>query len=244
MISLVISLMSRHIEKRDGLLRDLLSACDNNDKNMVSTLLNKISSLGRMLPPNIGRMLPPNVCQHAFESCIRHDNVPILKLLLLHTTTQNKIAIDVVIGAHMLMFRSMMRTKTYDSYFEKSLDCFEYLVSITTDVDHMRTQYDANTFTLLHACSIDNEVAVKILLKYGANANNVSEGGDNALHVITNTHLYFFLGENWWPRTIQMLLLAGIDAYAKNSDGKMPGESTSKTCYLGNAARKFAENCY
>jgi len=134
-----------------------------------------------------------------------------------------------------LMFKHMMISKRG----------FEYLVSILADINLMRT-YDASYTTLLHdACSINDDVAVGVLLNFGADANHVTKyWGENALHIAVKLDTNEYVKRDTLLHVLQMLLLAGVDAHAKSNWGLMPGEHTPQKCVLGEAARSFARNCY
>jgi len=217
-------------------LRELLSVCENNDVNAMTVLLNNMDSSGHIL------LLEH--CMELFDVCILHDNVQILKLLLLFMSKQNKCGIEhvvdnIIIIDYKVLFKRIERPM--------SKHCFEYCVSIFTDINSMRLHGFSFMTPLRYACLTNNNMAVGILLKYGADVNN-THFGENVLHAAIDN--YSFVNEKLSFDVIRMLLLAGVDVHAKNKYNLKPGEIgfDSRDYFglrnIGDAARSFAENCY
>jgi len=219
-------------------LSKALSACESNDVKLLAAQLKekerKLSVFNKVT------RMSTSFGHNLFDKYIQTDNHLCFELLFLFVVKIEKQPKDNIIDRYHLMIRTLRKLG--------NKKCFEYLISVCYDIDG----YLTDRFCLLDltplqmACIDDDEMAVKLLLKYGANVNRVDLFGNNLMHIHIDQYNGALRRNGPSRNVLLMLLMAGTDACWTNGAGFMPGENSATflSCIMGKIARSHSENCY
>jgi len=193
-----------------------------------------------------------------FEKCVIYDtDCQCIESLLPYIAARYEFSMDRIIDEFGLMTSSIRTNRKL----------FEYLVRTTNNINgHIKVGYARKP--ILHlACENSDDVAVGILLKYGASVNEKSNGVNALYYAIESygrPHMKAAPNGSWRlchstgankisKRIIRMLLLAGCDRRTIIKTPIMVGfddviigkiEDPDLSRVICEAVKSFAENCY